>query len=245
MKRIAALVLSLVLAVSCAAASEEGAEAAQPPAVFDTGYFEQETSFTVTKSDDGQTAFIMAGLPAEQTAFTTPYESDTYVSAVFPDIIVSDYASGAPSPHFRVWIRYRGTRPLNVTSVSFKSADKEYLFTDVAREEWTAVREDGTAAQDLLIVLGSDRNNAECFASCLLAPGMEYFSARYGSGKDNPDATKPALVMVLHGDEEIEAELPDVFWMEMGMFGMALDAVNGFSCLAGDAGTPCLAADLK
>lgn len=228
MKRIILLVLALVLFTGCAAADNKS---------FDVGFFRDNASFfRFTVPEEGESAFIETLETAEHRAFITPYESETYFSTVYPEIMVSDYTEEkAGNAAFRIWIRYRGTKHLNISTVSFILDGMEYRFLDVTVPEWNATKEDGTAAEDAMIMLGRDISNATFFAG-LLAKAVEYVEAKAA----DPEKALPEVTMILHGEEDVEVTLPGAFWEETAAFAIALDAVNGFQFLTRNyTGTPC------
>lgn len=238
MKRIAALMLALVLGTSlipAGSAEETGADAA--PRGFDASPFTEDKTYFVTEvSEDGESAYIQTVAKAEDRAFSTPYESDVYYSTVFPELMVTNWPEEtARIPMFRIWIRYRGIRHLNIGAVSLILDGTEYRFLDVSMPDWIATKEDGTAAQDVVLVLGSDRNNAAFFAA-VFASAVEYIQAQMNDAA----APVPDVKMILHGDEETETTLPAGFWSELAMFVLGLESVGGFSYLTGTTGTPCM-----
>ena len=239
MKRITALVLMLIMAVTMVTAgSAEKTEADESmPKGFNASCFTDNKDFFRTDvSEDGQTAFIQTLATTEKRAFTTPYENDLYYSAVFPELMVTGWPEEKEQiPFFRIWIRYRGTKQLNINAVSLVIDGTEYRFLDLNTPGWTATKDDGTAAQDVQLVLGSVPINATCFAM-IFTKAIEYAQAQM---KD-PEAPVPDVTMVLIGDEKIKVDLPSNFWSEMAMFAYSLESVNGFSFLTSTAGTSCM-----
>jgi len=239
-KRIIALILPLLLAaaLTTAGAAENTETDGTMPGTLNISYFEENGEYFRTEvSEDGTAAYIQTKASAENRAFFTPYENDRYYSAVFPELVISNWDREAERvPVFRIWIRYRGTKHLNIGAVSLIANGTDYRFLDVSSPDWIATKEDGTAAQDVQLVLGSDRNNATCFAT-LFSGAVEYTQSRM----NNPETPQPDISMILHGDEEdIPVTLPADFWSEMAMFVYSLDSINGFSCLTTIPGTPCM-----
>ncbi len=228
MKRIIALTLALVLSIGCAAADNKS---------FNIRFFKDNASFfRFTEPEGGESAFIETLETAERRAFMTPYDSETYFSTVYPEIMVSDYTEDeAEHAAFRIWIRYRGTKHLNISTVSFILDGMEYRFLDVTTPDWTATKEDGTAAEDAMIMLGKDISNATFFAG-LLAKAVEYA----GTKTADQETALPEMTMILHGEEDVEVTLPAAFWEETAAFAIALDSINGFQFLTKYyTGTPC------
>ena len=229
MKKIVALVLALVFSIGCAAADNKS---------FDAGFFADNASlFSVTVPEGEDSAFIeIRDMSAGSRAFVTPYDSETYYSTVYPELMITDYmAEDAQNAAFRIWIRYRGTKHLNISTVSFLLDGIEYRFLDVTTPDWTATKEDGTAAEDAMIMLGRDISNATFFAG-LLAKAMEYMEAKVM----NQETSLPEAALILHGDEDVETALPSAFWEEMAVFALSLDEINGFQFLTRNyTGTPC------
>lgn len=237
MRKAVALVLSLFLAVSLMAAGT--AEAGDTMSgLFDISCFEENKEFFRTEvSEDGTTVYIQTLASAENRAFSTPYENDHYYSTVFPELMITGWDTEIDRiPLFRLWVRYRGTKHLNIGAVSFLIDGTDYRFLDVASPDWTATKEDGTAAQDMVLVLGANPVNATCFAS-LFSNAIEFTRNRL----DDPETPQPDITMILHGEEEDTAvTLPADFWSEVAMFAYNLDSINGFSFLTSTTGTPCM-----
>ena len=187
-------------------------------------------------SEDGTIAFIQTQVPAEYRAFSTPYENDIYYSTIFPELMIRGWSEEKEqTPFFRIWIRYRGTKHLNISAVSVIIDGTDYRFENVSSPEWIATKEDGTAAQDVMLVLGSNQVNATCFAA-LFSKAIEYTQERL----NNQDTPMPDVSFILHGDENTEITLPADFWAELAMFAYNLDAINGFSSLTSTTGTFCM-----
>ncbi len=236
MKRITALILTSILVIIRAVSGiAENTETATR--MFDPSYYQENSDYFRTDvSEDGSTAYIQTLAAAENRAFSTPYENDLYYSTVFPELMITGWDTETERiPFFRIWIRYRGTKHLNIGAVSLIADGTDYRFLDVSSPDWIATKEDGTAAQDMVLVLGSNPNNATCFA-LLFSRAIEY--AR--NGLDDPATTQPDISMILHGDEEIAVTFPADFWSELAMFADSLDSINGFSYLTSVTGTPCL-----
>ena len=238
MKRITALVLMLIMSVFLITeGSAEKTEADEMAKGFDTSCFtENKDYFRTDVSEDGQTAFIQTLMTAGKRAFTTPYENNLYYSAVFPELMITGWNEEKEQiPFFRIWIRYRGTKQLNINAVSLIADGTDYRFLDVNTPGWTAIKDDGTAAQDIQLVLGSTPVNATCFAM-LFSKAVEYTQAQMSE----PETPKPDVTMVLVGDEKVKVDLPADFWSELAAFAYNLESINGFSFLTSTAGTSCI-----
>lgn len=239
MRRITAWILMLIMSVSLVAAGS--AEKTEADGSMDKGFdascfTENKGYFRTDVSEDGQTAFIQTLVTAENRAFTTPYENDLYYSAIFPELMITNWHEEKEQvPFFRIWIRYRGTKQLNIKAVSLIIDGTDYRFLDVSSPDWIATKEDGTAAQDVQLVLGSSPINATCFA-ILFSKAIEYAQAQMG----DREASKPEVSMILVGDETVKADLPTDFWSEMAAFAYSLDSINGFSSLTSTTGTTCI-----
>ena len=238
MKKLIALVLALALTgtLFAAAAAEGTEEEVSIPKVINVAPFESSPEyFRIDVSDDGETAFIQTVAEADSRAFATPYESNLYYSAVFPELMIENWPrEDERTAQLRIWIRYRGSKALNINAVSVIMGGSDFRFVDVTEAEWSATKDDGTAAQDAVIVLGSNPGNATCFAY-LLAMAIEYGQ----NLASDPKSPAPEVTLVLHGDEDVEVTLPAGFWTELGMFAFNLDAVQGFPFLTRTTGTPC------
>ena len=237
MKKLTAFLLTVSILFTLAASAAESMKE-ELPKTLDVSYFVQNSQYFRTEETEDKTAVsIQTAAGAENRAFSTPYESDLYYSTVFPEILVAngqDESNG--SCFFRIWFRYRGTKHLNIRAVSISLDGITYTFREVSPEDWTATKEDGTAAQDVVLILGRDPDNAACFAS-LFAKAAEY-AAKRTADENTP---KPEAKVILRGDEDVETDLPEGFWSETAIFVFSLDAVQGFPFLATTTGTPCTA----
>ena len=238
-KRIIALILALTMStiLICAGTAEhtEAEETMSGKPDFSC-FTDNQEYFRTEVSEDGTTAFIQAQVPAEHRAFSTPYENDLYYSTIFPELMINGWQEeNKQVPFFRIWIRYRGTKHLNVESISLIIDGTDFRFVNVSSPDWIATKEDGTAAQDMMLVLGSNQINAACFAN-IFSKAMEYTQELL----KNPDAPQPDVSIILHGDGNTEITVPADFWAELAMFAYNLDAINGFSSLTSTAGTLCM-----
>lgn len=239
MKRLIALILALMLCISlipAGVAEQTEADETMSGKPDFSCFTDHPEYFRKDVSEDGNTAFIQTQVPAEYRSFSTPYENDLYYSTIFPEIMIRGWSDEkSQTPFFRIWIRYRGTKHLNISTVSVIIDGTDYRFENVSSPDWIATKEDGTAAQDVMLVLGSNQVNATCFAS-LFSKAIEYTQERL---KDQ-EAPQPDVSVVLHGDENTIITLPSDFWAELAMFAYNLDAINGFSSLTSSAGTLCM-----
>lgn len=238
-RRIITLILALLLAafLTTAGAAESTETDGTMPGTLNISYFEENGEYFRTEvSEDGTTAYIQTKASAENRAFFTPYENDRYYSAVFPELVISNWDREAE----RVPVFRSDPLPRN------KAPEHRGCFPD---RGWNGLPVPGrflpgmdcdkggrNSRPGCPLVLGSDRNNAVCFAT-LFSGAVEYTQSRM----NNPETPQPDISMILHGDEEdIPVTLPADFWSEMAMFVYSLDSINGFSCLTTIPGTPCM-----
>ena len=239
MKKIAAMLLALTLVPALSAAGS----AREMPAAFDTSAFEQNSGiFDLSVGEDGGTAVITTLESSEKRAFSTPYGSEKYYSTVYPDLAVLDYPTEGRRASLRIWIRYNGTKQLNLSSVTFVTDWYEYTFPGLAAVRTDTGREDGVFGEDLVIVTGGGKGIQ--FLADLLAGAIDYTGSRYGEG-GNKEAALPAWSLVLHGDEDLTVALPEGFWTDLGLFAAALDQTNGLSFLTREEGMPCEITQVK
>ena len=239
MKRLIALILALMLCISlipAGVAEQTEADETMSGKPDFSCFTDHPEYFRKDVSEDGNTVFIQTQVPAEYRSFSTPYENDLYYSTIFPEIMIRGWSDEKTQiPFFRIWIRYRGTKHLNISTVSVIIDGTDYRFENVSSPDWIATKEDGTAAQDVMLVLGSNQVNATCFAS-LFSKAIEYTQERL----KKQDISQPDVSIILHGDEDIDITLPADLWAELAMFAYNLDAINGFSSLTSTAGTLCM-----
>ena len=243
MKKTAVLLLILALALLPALTAAETAK--EVPAFFDVSYFtENDGVFAISVSEDGETAVVTTRETAQNLSFSTPYDSEGYYSVICPDISILNYPrEETRQAALRIRIHYRGTKRLNLSSVTFVAGNSEYTFTDIIAPEVISAPADDTAAEDLVIVGGRGESNARFLAE-VLAAGVEYSVMKY-AGSEGQEAQPPAWTLILHGDEDLTVSLPEAFWSDMGMFALALSEMNAFSLIAVNPGTPCEITQVK
>ena len=137
----------------------------------------------------------------------------------------------------RIRIVYNGTKRLNFSSVTFIGAGYEYTFTGIIPDGETAEAGDGTVTEDLVIIGGTNENNAR-FLSEMMADSYEYAVRRYSNNEGN-DAVLPEWTAVLHGDEDVTLSLQAGYWSDFAMFTLALVDMNALSLIMSSSGTDC------
>lgn len=209
MKKLLALVLALVL--SCCALSAAFAD------VDLTTVRENSNLFTLDVSDDGTAAFIESQLTVATRSFVHKYESDNRYSSTQWDVLLVNYDTPDVYPVFRLWVNYCADEYLNLKSVSFIFDGKEYLFTGVSEDaEWHRKDEKGVIEQ-ALIKFGTS-NLAFPAALENIFSGVDDIQAAAQSAK---------CTMILHGDEDIEVELGEGFFMDFLGVKLAYTGING------------------
>ena len=238
MKKIIALLLALAL-VPAVSAAETAREA---PAVFDTSYFEENSdAFSLSVGEDGAAVITTLG-DAGSRAFSTPYMSDAYYSAICPELVVLGYRTEERRAALRIRILYNGTKQLNLSSATFITDGYEYAFPDLRETHAETAREDGTVGESLIIVTGGGSGTQ--FLADLLTTAIDYTGSKYG-GAQSAETAPPAWTLILHGDEDVTVALPEGFWTDIGLFVVALDSMNDLSFLARDEGWPCEITQIK
>lgn len=230
MKRIIAWILAAALLLSAASALADDA-------VFSSDFFEQNDKiFTLEVDKDNDAGVVTANSSAEGKSFSTPYDSESYFSMIFPELIIGNYSQKDKQIGvFRIWIRYNGTKFLNIHSVSFIIDGVTYDITEISDPSRVMTRDDGTCTEVLLIKFGK---NCAKFVARLCANAYMYMNSRYGKSGDK-STEAPKMTMILHGDEDIEVTVPDAFWDDMGVFAVALNNTNGYAEIGNSKGSPC------
>ena len=243
MKKIIALVLALTLAAGLTAA------AAETPESFDVSYFEKNGNiFQVEVLQDGESARITSVAANEKTtrpnyAFSTPYDTESYYSAIIPDIAVLNYPRDQErQAAFRICILYNGTKPLNIISATFAGNGYEFTFSEITMG--SAPEQDGVYTESLVIVGGNSDNNAR-FLATLMADALGYVQRRYITDGGDVNAALPGWTLVLHGDEDVTVQLPAGFWDDVGLFTLSLSDMNALNLIARNPGSPCEIAEVK
>ena len=235
MKRGLALILFAAMLVSCCAAFAEEEAAVTP---FNLNTFESNTDyFTVEVDAENDRAFVETKYDAESLAYTHKYESDHYFSFVTNDILVLNYSDeNGREPIFRTWIYYAADALQNITSVTFEIDGKSYTFTDISDPARNEQKENGYV-EKLVIKYGFD--NWDFFAA-VAASAVSFMLS------EEENKTAPELKMILHGDEDIEAMVPENFWGDFAFLMAPFLADDGawLQHLLQNDGTPCEIAEL-
>ena len=226
-KLIAALLILMVFLGSAAFSEDTAAVSAS----FTTQpYADYPSLFYVEADQAAGCTFIGTQLPTEQCAFTHIYESQNLYSLIQSDILVIDLSDG-PFPVLRTWIYFASDNPHNIQSVTFLFEDKKYTFTDIADSERNEITEKGSTER-LLIQYGRDNSD---FLSDILVGSLAYLLS------EDENAAAPEMKMILHGDEDIEAVIPDAFWQDFAL--LVLPYTNNdyawLSYIGLNDGTPC------
>lgn len=239
MKRIIALVLALMMAAGLAAAAAE-----ETPEFFDVSYFEKnEDIFQVNVSQDGESVTISSKELMENRAFSTPYDTESYYSAIIPDIAVLNYPREQErQAAIRIRIIYNGTKPLNITSATFIGGGYEFTLSEIA--VGSAPEQDGVYTETMAVIGGNSNNNI-LFLATLMADSVSYAQRRYINEGADENAALPEWTLILHGDEDVTVQLPASFWADIALFTLSLTDMNALGLIARNQGTPCEAVEMK
>ena len=219
------ILVLLALVMSCSAAFAESTEFTEKP------YADYPTLFSIEYNEENNIAFIEVDADISEYAFTHKYESEYHYSSIYNDILVINYSSTDRFPVLRTWINYTADKPQHFTSVTFILEGKSYTFTDISSEDRNRELENGYLEQ-LLIKYGM--NNVDFFRE-VVSTSVAYLTS------DDDTKQLPVMKMILHGDEDIEAVVPDMFWTDMGMLTLPFFNNDGawLSYIFDNDGTPC------
>lgn len=242
MKKALSLLLFLIVITAACCALGETAEAPAPARAdhLDISAFEKNPNiFSVSAVEDNSSAVISVNISPADRAFSTPYDSPEYYSVLFPCISVLNYAAEAERlPVLTVYLSYRGTKLLNISSVSFIGGvmeQAEYRLTvDSSR-----VSETDKAAEEILMTLGRTAIGTGLVTD-LCTEGYGYtMRLQYANEGQDVSADPPEWKVILHGDEDVEIALPASFWIEMSALTSGLADADALGLLGSMAGTPC------
>lgn len=194
--------------------------------------------FTITERKEDDLVFIDTTTESRDEAFVHRYESDSYYSLIYPDIIVLNYSdTSGQFPVLRVWICYRGTKEMNFRSAEFiLPGGDTFTVSDISEPDRVYLKDDGSYAEDLLVRFGT--NNFPLFKE-LATAAIRYANDQYGDDGDR-SAPPPAIRLVLHGNEDLEVNLPSVFWADLGLFCVTLPEDLDTSFITRNEGNPCI-----
>ena len=239
MKKTLALLLSLVFMLT--ACSVHGETAETSPAYLDmTPFADSPDTFVIDVSEDGSFANVQVRVDDASRAYFPDSASPSWYCMIYPVLSVTDYAEEQKRmPILSVRLRYRGKKPLNITSVSFAggSPRREYRFTGITSPDGVTTMENGEYQEDLIIFCGSSAGTATFFSG-ILSDSTLYSYAQYAE-KGNKDYPLPSWSLILHGDEDLDIRIPDIFWSELGMFGTIFMISDSFSLLSTLPGSDC------
>lgn len=161
--------------------------------------------YTVDIDEDNESAFIETVLTAAQRSFTHKYESSTLYSTTMFDVLVVDYGKTTNYPIIRLWISYCADDAFqNIDSVTIALGNKQYTFADVSDPDWLVHDEETGYLEEVLIRFNED-NLAFLTALEELANSCEH---------DIEKMDQAGIKLVLHGDEDIQADLGSGFLLD-------------------------------
>ena len=240
MKKALSLLLSLVMITAGSCALGETAETPARADHLDIAAFEKNPNiFSVSAVEDNSSAVISVNISPADRAFSTPYDSPDYYSVMFPCISVLNYAAEPERlPVLTIYLSYRGTKLLNISSVSFIGGvmeQAEYRLT----VDGSRISEADKAAEEILITLGRAAIGTGLVTD-LCTEGYGYtMRLRYANEGQDVSADPPEWTVILHGDEDVEIALPASFWIEMSALTNGLADADALGLLGSMAGTPC------
>ena len=240
MKKALSLLLFLIVMTAACCALGETAEAPARADHLDIAAFEKNPEiFSVSAAEDGGSAVISVNMATADRAFSTPYDSPDYYSVMFPCISVLNYAAEPERlPVLTIYLSYRGTRLLNISSVSFIGGvmeQAEYRLT----VDGSRVSEADKAAEDILLTLGRTAIGTGLVTD-LCTEGYGYtMRLQYADEGKEVSADPPEWKVILHGDEDVEIALPASFWIEMSALTSGLADADALGLLGSMTGTPC------
>lgn len=196
MKKLTALILTLVMLASCAMSAL---------AEFDRSVLTDETAqnLIVMEFDESNTnAYIESRLERSALAFDHPNALPDEPSVAEFDMLVLDYHTDSPFPALRLWVRYRGTEYLYIDGISFEVDGLTYRFDGVG-DPSRIYDENGRYAENALVVFGLNQS--------LLISGLLGYMQQF----DGIDQMEGASVkMILHGTKDVEVTLNQAFLLD-------------------------------
>ena len=236
-KALAALLVLMVFLSSAAfaenteATETEAATSAASTSFTEQPYADYPTLFYVDHDESSGLGFIGTLIPAESFAFTHVHENENLFSLIQSDILVLDATGEDPYPVLRTWLYYAADDPQNIQSVTFFYGDHKYTFTGIGDSSRNETTEKGTT-EKLVIQYGQANSD---FLSQILVDSLVYLLA------EDENKVVPEMKMILHGDEDIEATVPEAFWQDFAL--LVLPFTNNdyawLTYIARNEGTPC------
>lgn len=196
MKKLTALILALVMLLSCAVS----ALASVDRSVFTSD--EAQQLIRLEYNSDNTNAYVESKLSRSYLKFEHPNAHPDYGSGTEFDIILVDYFTADVLPAMRLWIRYHATEYLHIYAVSFEVDGVTYRFDNVGSPERMYV-EDGVYCEDPLIIFSEDELD---FPLALLA-----YMDKLG-GLDHLD--NASVKLTLHGDKNVTVTLDSSFLLD-------------------------------
>lgn len=240
MKKALSLLLFLIVMTAACCALGETTEAPARADHLDIAAFEKNPEiFSVSAAEDGSLAVISVNISPADRAFSTPYDSPDYYSVMFPCLSVLNYATESERlPVLTISLSYRGTKLLNISSLSFIGGvmeQAEYRLTVEGRRASEADK----AAEEILVTLGRAAISTGLVTD-LCTEGYGYtMRLRYANEGKEVSADPPEWRVILHGDEDVEIALPASFWIEMSALTNGLVDADALGLLGSMTGTPC------
>lgn len=189
--------------------------------------------FNLSVDSDREIAFITTNLNNAARSFAHKYESDSYYSSTEFDILVRDYFGSNPSPIYRLWVYYSGTKHLYPNSIAFRFGGKKYVFSEIIDKENITDYDNGDASEDMLIKFGSE--NLE-FLSALESQFNSITEDEGWADKEIPEDKK--IFMEIRGTETIEVELGAGFLTDFYGWKLAMISCDEAQGLLDTKGSP-------
>ena len=193
MKKLTALILALIMLLSCAVTAM---------ADVDRSFFTSEAEegwISIIYNSANTNAFISSGLGWSYLIFDHPNAHPDFGSGTEFDIILIDYFTADIQPVLRLWIRYFATEYLHIYAVSFEVDGVTYRFDNVGSPERIYIQE-GVYRENPLIIFSEDQID---FIIAL----FDYMKKLNSTG----NLADASIRLTLHGDKNVTVMLDENF----------------------------------
>ena len=221
MKKLTALLLTLMMLIPAAACGLAETDTIKIDLSGLDMYLDEDMVEIVPFSDGSARATIYSTISVKDRAFVHKYDSDVNYSFTEADIILLNYGTDDMAAYLRWWITYCADNGYqNITSADFYLNGLKYTFTGI---DVPALKTDGNGSYEENLVVLFDINNV-----AFLGDVMELYNQAWSGAIPEEECR---IRMVLHGDEDLEAELGMKSLEDLSTLTVCLSAINGYDVL--------------
>ena len=162
-------------------------------------------TYSVHEYPDRGWALIASTLESKDTAFVHKYESDYRYSTTTFFLTIDDYQTDAPKVEPELMVTYcRDDAPLNITGVTVAFGGRSFTFT--GKLSHNVEKDERGYTEHVHIVI--DQHNQDFLGA------LAQYILDIGGDDPMENLSSARATIILHGDEDVEAELGEGFFQD-------------------------------